>query len=183
VGKGVSAVRQLAVTVIRSATGTFSARLMRQFSAASRSFATCASSSDPATMISASMPVIRPWASVAPRRASHRLSGHCCRSANRRTFDSFQAPMAPSSISAGDGPSSPPPASAGASSTTRCGPIVASAFSALIDCTRTVLAMSSSSLDRPPAIASTNEATVCHTLRRMPTVRYDPAAIQAAEDM
>jgi len=43
--------------------------------------------------------------------------------------------------------------------------------------------MSSSSLDRPPAIASTNEATVCHTLRRMPTVRYDPAAIQAAEDM
>jgi len=33
---------------------------MRQFSAASRSFAICAPSSDPATMISASMPVIRP---------------------------------------------------------------------------------------------------------------------------
>jgi hypothetical protein len=33
---------------------------MRQFSAASRSFAICASSSGPATMISASMPVIRP---------------------------------------------------------------------------------------------------------------------------
>jgi hypothetical protein len=155
---------------------------MRQLSAASRSFAICASSSDPATMISASMPVIRPWASVALRRDSNRVSGHCCRSANRRTFDSFQAPMAPSSISAGDGPSSPPPASVGASSTTRCGPIVASAFIPLIHCTLTVLAMSSSSLDRPPAIVSTNEASVCHTLHRMPTVRYDPAAIRAAED-
>jgi hypothetical protein len=175
---------------------------MRQLSAASRSFAICASSSDPATMISASMPMIRPWASVAPRRDSHRVSGHCCRSANRRTFDSFQAPIAPSSISAGDGPSSPPPASAGASSTTRCGPIVASAFIPLIHCTLTVLAMSPSSLDLPPAIVSTNEASVCHTLQqcapqaaaglgprrprrgdehRMPTVRYDPAAIQAAE--
>jgi hypothetical protein len=120
---------------------------MRQFSAASRSFAICASSSDPATMISASMPVIRPWASVALRRDSNRVSGHCCRSANRRTFDSFQVPMAPSSISAGDGPSSPPPASAGASSTTRCGPIVASAFIPLIHCTLTVLPMSVSLLD------------------------------------
>jgi len=45
--------------VTRSATGTFSARLMRQFSAASRSFAICASSSDPVTMISASVPVLR----------------------------------------------------------------------------------------------------------------------------
>jgi hypothetical protein len=33
---------------------------MRQFSAASHSFAICAASSDPATMISASMSVIRP---------------------------------------------------------------------------------------------------------------------------
>jgi len=33
---------------------------MRQFSAASRSFAICGSSRDPVTMISASMPVIRP---------------------------------------------------------------------------------------------------------------------------
>jgi hypothetical protein len=153
---------------------------MRQFSAASRSFAICTSSSDPATMISASMPVIRPWASVAPSRASHRLSGHCCRSANRRTFDSFQAPMAPSSISAGDGPSSPPPASAGASSTTRCGPIVASAFIPLIHCTLTVLAMSPSSLDASAGDRLDNEAPVCHTLHRMPTARYDPAAIQAA---
>ena len=61
--------------------------------------------------------------------------------------------MAPRSISAGDGPSSPPPASAGASSTTRCGPIVASAFIPLIHCTLTVLAMSLSSLDASDFLA------------------------------
>src|SRR5207244_5853959 len=69
---------------------------------------------------------------------------HCFRSANRRTFESFQAPMAPRSISAGDGPSSPPPASLGASKITRCGPIVVSAFMPASDCTVTRLAISSS---------------------------------------
>jgi hypothetical protein len=67
--------------------------------------------------------------------------------------------MAPSSISAGDGPSSPPPASAGASSTTRCGPIVASAFIPLIHCTLTVLAMSPSSLDASAGDRLDNEAS------------------------
>ena len=84
---------------------------MRQFSAASRRLASCAASNAPSRTSSASMPVIRPWASVAPSRASSRWIGHFWRSANRRTFESFQAPMAPRSISAGDGPSSAPPAS------------------------------------------------------------------------
>ncbi len=44
----------------------------------------------------------------------------------------------------------------------------------------TVLAMSPSSLDASAGDRLGNEAPVCHTLHRMPTVRYDPAAIQAA---
>src|SRR5207244_9872987 len=68
---------------------------------------------------------------------------HCFRSANRRTFESFQAPMAPRSISPGDGPPPPPPASFGASKITRCGAIVVSAFMPASDCTVTRLAISS----------------------------------------
>src|SRR5262245_35615237 len=117
---------------------------MRQLSAASRRAATCASSRPPSRISSASMATMRPCASVASSRASSPRIAHWRRSANRRTLESFQAPMAPSSISAGDGPSSPPPASAGASRITRCGPIVASAFMPATDRTCTLLAMMSS---------------------------------------
>src|SRR3989442_10032522 len=51
--------------------------------------------------------------------------------------------MAPASISAGDGPSSPPPAPLGASKLPRCGPIVVSVFMPASDCTVPRLAISS----------------------------------------
>src|SRR5215470_19700851 len=51
--------------------------------------------------------------------------------------------MAPSSISAGDGPWSPPPASAGASNTIWCGPVAMSDRIPFTHCTVTALAMSS----------------------------------------
>src|SRR5262245_46186360 len=50
-----------------------------------------------------------------------------------------QAPMALRSISAGEGASSPPPASGGASITSRCGPTAPSTFMSFTHCRVTVL--------------------------------------------
>src|SRR6185295_11399015 len=56
-----------------------------------------------------------------------------------------QAPMAPRRSSAGDGASSPPPASAGASITSRCGPTAPSILMPVTHCTVTALPMVSAS--------------------------------------